>query len=202
MKNVRPSRTHRACLMSAPMPILDAPYERHAVRAKGLAHSIVGIACFRPCSRTEGLRKEDQYDRQFREAVASPHSSFRPSAQKSQGAPRLMRATQSSARLAEAQSVLAREYGFANWAALQAEVAHRAQNTRRGRAWTRIPGRFHWQSLAERDVAMPSQVLFSLSSTGACIGFLAAALLGSGLIFITPPQLKMLHAALLLGGWQ
>ncbi|HWF63900.1 MAG TPA: hypothetical protein VN685_04740 [Rhizomicrobium sp.] len=113
-----------------------------------------------------------------------------------------MRATQSSARLAEAQSVLAREYGFANWAALQAEVAHRAQNTRRGRAWTRIPGRFHWQSLAERDVAMPSQVLFSLSSTGACIGFLAAALLGSGLIFITPPQLKMLHAALLLGGWQ
>lgn len=37
-----------------------------------------------------------------------------------------MRLRASGARLGEAQAVLAREYGFPNWAALQAEVARRA----------------------------------------------------------------------------
>lgn len=37
-----------------------------------------------------------------------------------------MRARAPGARLGEAQQVLAREYGFASWAALQAEVARRA----------------------------------------------------------------------------
>jgi len=39
-----------------------------------------------------------------------------------------MREKMPSARLADAQVTLAREYGFASWAALQAEVAQRVQS--------------------------------------------------------------------------
>jgi hypothetical protein len=38
-----------------------------------------------------------------------------------------LRAHASSTRLAEAQHLIAREYGFASWAALQAEVARRRE---------------------------------------------------------------------------
>jgi hypothetical protein len=39
-----------------------------------------------------------------------------------------LRAHASSTRLAEAQHLIAREYGFANWSALQAEVARRQES--------------------------------------------------------------------------
>jgi hypothetical protein len=48
-----------------------------------------------------------------------------------------MRAKLPTARLAEAQSVIAREYGFASWAALQAEVSRRAASPLGQRAHVR-----------------------------------------------------------------
>ncbi|HKU65353.1 MAG TPA: hypothetical protein VJQ06_09860 [Rhizomicrobium sp.] len=48
-----------------------------------------------------------------------------------------MKAKGPGARLADAQLVLAREYGFPNWAALQAEVARRAQGPLGQRAHVR-----------------------------------------------------------------
>jgi hypothetical protein len=48
-----------------------------------------------------------------------------------------MKAKVPSARLADAQLILAREYGFSNWAALQAEVARRASGPLGQRAHVR-----------------------------------------------------------------
>ena len=43
---------------------LASPFERHAVRAKGLARSYRFSAPSRPCSRTAGPQKEGFHDRQ------------------------------------------------------------------------------------------------------------------------------------------
>jgi hypothetical protein len=48
-----------------------------------------------------------------------------------------MKAKAPSARLADAQLILAREYGFPNWAALQAEVSRRGQGPLGQRAHVR-----------------------------------------------------------------
>ena len=76
-----------------------------------------------------------------------------------------MRAKAPATRLAEAQGLIAREYGFASWAALQAEVASRVQSpngqwrkVRRAHVAPLYPERFRQDGLlddeavaAERD---------------------------------------------------
>src|SRR5256885_1419821 len=67
-----------------------------------------------------------------------------------------MKAKMPSARLADAQLILAREYGFSNWAALQAEVARRGAgplgqraNVRRAHVAPLYPERFRQDGLLE-----------------------------------------------------
>jgi hypothetical protein len=63
-----------------------------------------------------------------------------------------LRARQPSARLAEAQHLVAREYGFANWAVMLAEVMRRQEN-RVGRY-----GRIRKQTAAARGVLIEEEL--------------------------------------------
>jgi hypothetical protein len=91
-----------------------------------------------------------------------------------------MRLRTPGVRLGEAQLVLAREYGFHDWAALQAEVARRAaspagafQRIRRSRTavlpfWrsTGAEPDEHLQSFLRGSVVMPLGVLLALVGLG------------------------------------
>jgi hypothetical protein len=116
-----------------------------------------------------------------------------------------MRAKVPSARLAEAQSVIAREYGFANWAALQAEVESRVQSPRG--QWRKVsqahvaplyPERFRQDGLLDDEVNIQTNQRFFLVGAAAQIGFLVAALVGVALLFIKPSQMGLAHA---VWGW-
>ena len=119
-----------------------------------------------------------------------------------------MRAKLPTARLADAQGVIAREYGFASWAALQAEVAQRTQGPRG--QWRKVgrahvaplyPERFRQDSLLENEADIQTNLRFFMAGAAAQIGFLFAALVGLALLFITPAQMSLAHAALIwLGG--
>lgn len=119
-----------------------------------------------------------------------------------------MRAKTPTARLAEAQGLIAREYGFATWAALQAEVANRVQSPR-GR-WRKVsqahvaplyPERFRQDGLLDDEANIQTNLRFFMAGAAAQIGFLFAALVGLALLFITPAQMHLAHAALTwLGG--
>ena len=119
-----------------------------------------------------------------------------------------MRAKAPSTRLAEAQIVIAREYGFASWAALQAEVASRAQSPRG--QWRKVrrahvaplnPERFRQDGLLDDEANIQTNLRFFMAGAVAQIGFLFAALVGLALLFITPAQMNLAHAALIwLGG--
>jgi hypothetical protein len=119
-----------------------------------------------------------------------------------------MRAKMPTARLAEAQGVIAREYGFASWAALQAEVASRVQSPRG--QWRKVnqahvaplyPERFRQDGLLDDEANIQTNLRFFMAGAAAQIGFLFAALVGLALLFITPAQTNLAHAALIwLGG--
>jgi hypothetical protein len=119
-----------------------------------------------------------------------------------------MRAKTPGARLAEAQGLIAREYGFASWAALQAEVASRQQSPRG--QWRKVrqahvaalyPERFRQDGLLDDEANIQTNQRFFLVGAAAQIGFLAAALVGLALLFVTPAQMHLAHAALAwLGG--
>ena len=94
-----------------------------------------------------------------------------------------MRAKAPSTRLAEAQGVIAREYGFASWAALQAEVAKRVASpmgqwrmVRRAHLAPHNPWAF--SAPADEDAGMA----FVAAGGVAQIGTLLAILVGVGLI--------------------
>jgi hypothetical protein len=119
-----------------------------------------------------------------------------------------MRAKMPTARLADAQGVIAREYGFASWAALQAEVASRVQSPHG--QWRKVkqahvaalyPERFRQDGLLDDEANIQTNLRFFMAGAAAQIGFLFAALVGLALLFITPAQMDLAHAALIwLGG--
>jgi len=119
-----------------------------------------------------------------------------------------MRTKMPTARLADAQGVIAREYGFANWAALQAEVAQRVQSPRgqwrkvqRTHAAPLYPERFRQDGLLDDEANIQTNLRFFMAGAAAQIGFLFAALVGLALLFVTPAQMHLAHAALVwLGG--
>jgi hypothetical protein len=111
-----------------------------------------------------------------------------------------MRAKMPTARLAEAQGVIAREYGFASWAALQAEVTSRVQSPRG--QWRKVqrahlaplyPERFRQDGLLDDEANIQTNVRFFMAGAAAQIGFLVAALAGLALLFITPAQMRLAH---------
>jgi hypothetical protein len=114
-----------------------------------------------------------------------------------------MRTRAPATRLGEAQSVIAREYGFANWAALQAEVTRRMDSPR-GR-WRQVrrahvaalyPERFRQDALLDGEADIQMTQHFFLTGAAAHIGFLFAALVGLALLFVTPGQMHLGHAVL------
>ena len=119
-----------------------------------------------------------------------------------------MRAKMPTARLADAQGVIAREYGFASWAALQAEVASRVQSP--NGQWRKVqsahvaplyPERFRQDGLLDDEANIQTNLRFFLAGAAAQIGFLFAALVGLALLFITPAQMNLAHAVMIwLGG--
>src|SRR5438067_2287394 len=111
-----------------------------------------------------------------------------------------MRATAPATRLAEAQAVIAREYGFASWAALQAEVAQRGQSPRgqwrkvqRAHAAPLYPERFRQDGLLDDEVDIQTNLRFFAAGAVAQIGFLFAGLVGLALLFVTPGQMHLAH---------
>ena len=111
-----------------------------------------------------------------------------------------MRAKAPATRLAEAQGLIAREYGFASWAALQAEVASRVQSPRG--QWRKVerahvaplyPERFRQDGLLDDEANIQTNLRFFLAGAVAQIGFLFAALVGMALLFITPAQMRLAH---------
>jgi hypothetical protein len=111
-----------------------------------------------------------------------------------------MRAKLPTARLADAQMTLAKEYGFASWAALQAEVAKRAssplgqrRHVRRAHVSALYPERYRQDGLLEDEADIQTNLRFFLAGAAAQIGFLFAALVGMSLLFITPLQVGMAH---------
>jgi hypothetical protein len=111
-----------------------------------------------------------------------------------------MRAKLPTARLADAQATIAREYGFASWSALQAEVTQRVQSPRG--QWRKVqrlhvaalyPERFRQDALLEDEADIQTNLRFFLAGAVAQIGFLAAALVGLALLFVTPAQMRLAH---------
>jgi hypothetical protein len=98
-----------------------------------------------------------------------------------------------SARLADVQFTLAREYGFANWAALQAEVIRRAGAPRLRFRRLYIAGisptRF-WDA----DDYSETQAAFFRAGVITQIGFLFTTLVGVSMLFVTQHQLRVVHA--------
>jgi hypothetical protein len=114
-----------------------------------------------------------------------------------------MRTRAPATRLAEAQSVIAREYGFANWAALLAEVETRVQSPRgqwrkvqRAHVAALYPERFRQDALLDGEADIQMTQHFFLTGAAAYIGFLFAALVGLALLFVTPGQMHLAHAVL------
>ena len=111
-----------------------------------------------------------------------------------------MRAKMPTARLADAQGVIAREYGFASWAALQAEVTSRVQSpngqwrkVRRAHVAPLYPERFRQDGLLDDEANIQANLRFFMAGAAAQIGFLFAALVGLALLFITPAQRQWTH---------
>lgn len=133
-----------------------------------------------------------------RELPAIPH----PDHLRKQAKARLsaMRAKLPTARLADAQLTIAHEYGFASWAALQAEVAVRVQSPRG--QWRKVrqahvaplyPERFRQDGLLEDEADIQTTQRFFLAGAAAQIGFLFAALVGLAMLFLTPAQMHLAH---------
>jgi hypothetical protein len=97
-----------------------------------------------------------------------------------------MRVTALTTRLAEAQSLIAREYGFASWAALQAEVARRMQSPMgQWRMVRRAHLAPHDPTGAPADDGQDAELAFTAAGGAAQIGGVLAILVGMGLVIWT-----------------
>ncbi|HEX3753664.1 MAG TPA: hypothetical protein VHV26_01175 [Rhizomicrobium sp.] len=115
----------------------------------------------------------------------------------------MMKANAPSARLADAQHVLAREYGFENWAALQAEVARRTSGPLGQRAHVRrvhvaplYPERYRQDGLIDQEADIETTAAFFRTGVAAQIGFLFTALIGVSLLFLSREQIHAADAVL------
>jgi hypothetical protein len=119
-----------------------------------------------------------------------------------------MRAKAPATRLAEAQGLIAREYGFASWAALQAEVASRVQSpngqwrkVRRAHVAPLYPERFRQDGLLDDETNIQTNQRFFLIGAAAQIGFLVAALVGLATLVLSAAPTHSIHTLLIwLGG--
>jgi hypothetical protein len=98
-----------------------------------------------------------------------------------------------SARLADVQFTLAREYGFASWPLLMAEVAQRSGASRFRRLYIAgiSPASF-WDAEADEE----AQAAFFQAGVATQIGFILTALTGVSMLFLTQHQLNVAHAVL------
>lgn len=110
-----------------------------------------------------------------------------------------LRANAPATRLAEAQALIAREYGFSSWVALQAEVTKRVASPLG--QW-RMVRRAHLAPHGPNAPALTSEedaeLAFAIAGGVAQIGSLLAILIGVGLIvwaFYSHGQLLPFHAA-------
>jgi hypothetical protein len=98
-----------------------------------------------------------------------------------------------SARLADVQFTLAREYGFASWPLLMAEVARRGSAPRYRFRRLYIAGMapsFLWDAEADEE----AQMGFFRAGVAVQIGFIFTALAGVSMLFVTQHQLSAAHA--------
>jgi len=98
-------------------------------------------------------------------------------------------------RLAEVQSVIAKEYGFANWGALQAEVTRRTSGIRSQRASLRqadltLGHSERFAKAPDQDAAISTPVDFFRVGVAAQVGVVFVALTGMALVFVAngPPH--------------
>ena len=106
-----------------------------------------------------------------------------------------MRVKTPTARLSDAQLMLANEYGFANWGALQAEVTRRTSGPRGQRASLRQadPTSLYSERFAaapDHDAAISTPLDFFRVGVVAQVGVVFVALTGMALVFIAigPPR--------------
>ena len=100
-----------------------------------------------------------------------------------------MREKSPTARLAEAQLVIAREYGFDNWGAMQAEVTRRTKGPRGATASLRRADltplhAARFQESPDADSALHAPMDFFRLGLVAQIGFVFVALAGLALVFV------------------
>jgi hypothetical protein len=101
-----------------------------------------------------------------------------------------MRVKTPTARLSDVQLVLANEYGFANWKALQAEVTRRTSGPRDRRASLRQADLHGERFTGDQDAAISSPMDFFRVGVAAQVGFVFVALTGIALVFVAsgPPR--------------
>ena len=101
-----------------------------------------------------------------------------------------------SARLADVQFTLAREYGFANWAALLAEAVRLSrQGGRLRRAFvTAAYARSYHADLLDQDAEAEAHAAFFRIGVATQVGFFLAAFAGVGMVFLTQAQMRTVHA--------
>jgi hypothetical protein len=98
-----------------------------------------------------------------------------------------------TARLADAQFALAREYGFAHWGELQAEAVRRAQAARQMRFRRLVAVERFWRD-ADSDSEHEAYAAFFRVGAAANIGFFFAAFVGVGMVCLTQQQMQTAHA--------
>src|SRR5258708_275414 len=105
-----------------------------------------------------------------------------------------MRVKTPTARLSDAQLMLANEYGFANWGALQADVTRRASGPRGQRASLRqadlTPYSERFADAPDQDAANSTPLDFFRVGVAAQVGVVFVALTGMALVFVAigPPH--------------
>jgi hypothetical protein len=104
-----------------------------------------------------------------------------------------------SVKLTDIQLILAREYGFANWGMLQADVARRSGQGRRLRhaiAAMLAFRRFRTEDERDDDIGGDGPAAFFQAGLVAQIGFIVVALTGVAIVVFVGQNFH--HAALLL----
>jgi len=94
-----------------------------------------------------------------------------------------MRTRLPSARLADAQLALARDYGFAGWGHLMAEVGKRGEGPRSRAAAFR---RWRLRPPHDPEAELETYLAFFHVGVVAHVGFFLTALAGVGLVVVTP----------------
>ena len=95
-----------------------------------------------------------------------------------------------SVRLTDVQLILAREYGFANWSLLQAEVARRSAEGRRLR---HNAAATHALRSAPADTDPDSEPEFFRTGLMVQIGFIVVALIGVAMVIAAGKMLPTTH---------